>query len=153
MASDDVGSTNAVFTSDIFGRDWHPEGGDSHPPPGRDFALALGDAFVSAGWQVSQMDRNSDDPKSLWWEHSYWYLFLTHSDRRYFVQIEPIDNGNLWRVAFSLRRGCLVSLFGDHRKSLVMSASLQSEVHRIIVRLTNCSDLRWITEDEAAAMW
>jgi hypothetical protein len=153
MTSDDVGNTNAVFTSDVLDRDWHPEGGDSHPPPGRDFALALGDAFVDRGWHVSQMDRETDDPKSLWWEHSYWFLFLTHSDRSYFVQIEPIDNGNLWRVAFSLRRGCLAALFTDHQKSLVMSAALQSKVQRIIERLAKCNDLRWVTEDEAIAMW
>ena len=86
MASDDVGNTNAVFTSDSFDREWHPEGGDSLPPPVRDLALALGDAFVDAGWQVSQMHRNSDDPESLWWEHSYWYFFLTYLGRGYFVQ-------------------------------------------------------------------
>lgn len=33
----------------LFDREWHPEGGDSHPPPGRDFVLALGDSFAKAG--------------------------------------------------------------------------------------------------------
>ncbi len=151
--SEDVGNVNAVFTSDAYDRQWHPEGGDSHPPPGRDFTLALGDAFLDAGWQVVQMDHDAGDPNSEWWEHTYWYFFLTYSDREYFVLVEPIDRGNLWRVGFTRRRGCLASLFGDRRKDLVIPASLQSDAQRMIENLTSCNDLRWLTEDEVAALW
>ena len=150
--SDIVGKTNAVFTSDRFDRTWHPEGGDSHPPPGRDFALALGDAFATAGFNISQMDRKSTNEYDLWWEHSYWYFYLTADRQKYLVQLEPIDNGNLWRVAFSLSGG-IGSLFRSHERALRMPAGLQQRAQAVIQSLTDCDDLRWMTEDEAVSMW
>lgn len=153
MATDSAENTDAVFTSDEFDRTFHEEGGDSHPPPGRDFVLALGAAFVNAGWDVSQMDEACVDPKDQWWEHSYWYLFLEYEGQSFLVQLEPIPETDLWRVAFSLRRGCLLSLFGDHRKSLVMPRPLQTQVASIIERVANTTDLQWMSEDEALAIW
>ena len=80
MASDDVGNTNAVFTSDAFDRTWHPEGGDSHAPPGRDFAVVLGRAFVDAGWDVMELPAEPPpDELNDHWEHTYWYLHITVS--------------------------------------------------------------------------
>ena len=81
MTTEFVEKTNAVFTSDVYDRTFHEGGGDSHPPPGRDFVLALGRAFLEAGWGISQMDDSRDDAKNQWWEHTYWYLFLDYEGR------------------------------------------------------------------------
>ncbi len=153
MPDDWVDDTNAIFTSSAIARDWREEGGDSHPPPGREFVLALGAAFLDAGWQVSQMDPDCTDPKSLWWEHSYWFLFLGYREHSFFVQLEPIPETGLWRIGFSLRRGCLPSLFGDHRKSLLMPGSLRAQVTSIIERAANTTDIRWVSDEEAMALW
>ena len=152
MTSNLVTNTNAVFTTNRFDRTWHPEGGDSHPPPGRDFALALGDAFADTGCDISQMDRDYTDSNDLWWEHSYWYFYATTDRQKYFVQIEPIDNGDLWRVAFSMAGG-VGSLFRSHKNALRMPTSLQQRAQSIIQSLTDCNDLRWVTEDEAVSLW
>lgn len=152
MSTDVASNTNAVFTSDRFDRVWHPDGGDSHPPPGCDFALSLVDAFIAAGFDVTQMDRDSTDANNLWWEHSYWYFFLIADRQKYFVQLEPIDNGDLWRVAFS-RSGGIGSIFRSHQQALRMPMELQQRADAIIQSLAACDDLRWVTEDEAVSLW
>ena len=152
MPSDLDSNTNAVFTSDRFDRVWHPDGGDSHPPPGHDFVLSLADAFATAGFDITQMDRESTDPNALWWEHSYWYFYLVDGRQKYFVQLEPIDNGDLWRVAFS-QTGGIGSLFRSHENALKMSPRLQQRAESIIESLANCDDLRWLTETDAVSLW
>jgi hypothetical protein len=65
---------------------------------------------------------------------------------------EQIDNGELWRVAFSLAGG-LGSLIRSHQSSLKIPASLQRQAESLIRSLAGCDALRWLTEEEAVSLW
>lgn len=144
--------TNAVFTTDRFDKVWHPDGGDSHPPPGRDFVQALGDAFIKAGFTVAQMSRECHDPNDHWWEHSYWYFYIVVDRQKYFVQLEPFERGSLWRVVFSMSGG-FSSIFRSRQSALKMPVSLQKRAESIIQSIAGRNNIRWVTEEDAARLW
>ncbi|WP_037249781.1 hypothetical protein [Rhodopirellula europaea] len=152
MATDNAANTNAVFTSDRFDRNWHPDGGDSNPPPGRDFAVAIGRAFDDAGWQVMQLPAEApDDPGSDHWEHSYWYITIDSESESYWLFLELIGDHDVWRLSLHPRRGCLASLFGS-RRTPPISDRLKRDTESVIYALTECDDLRWVTDLEAESL-
>ncbi|MEM7314924.1 MAG: addiction module protein [Planctomycetota bacterium] len=144
MTSDVENKSNAIFTSDHFDREWHPEGGDSHPPPGREFAVALGIAFADAGWQVMQLpDTPPPDERDDNWEHSYWFLHITRDSQSYWVYLEPIGDDDTWRVGSRNNGGCLTAAFSIGQKRGITN-SLRLDAESIIKRLAGCTDL-WAT--------
>ena len=153
MASDTVGNTNAVFTSDRFDRQWHPDGGDSHPPPGRDFAVAIGHAFAGAGWDVMHLPADApEDTRNDHWEHTYWYITIDADSDSFWLFVEPIGDDDVWRIAFHPRRGCLTALFRRQRE-FAISPRLKADTETVIHGLTDCDDLRWVTDLEAESLW
>ena len=79
-------------------------------------------------------------------------LHITRDSRSFWVHLEPIGDDNIWRVAFHRRRGCFASIFLPKSTSPLPS-QLKSDAESIIRRLSDCNDLRWVSDDEAEALW
>lgn len=150
MSSANVTNTSAVFTCATYPRP--PQTRKANvPPAGRLFAQDLADTFDEAGFPTTQMARDEHDPSQLWWENTYWYFFLSAYRQEYFVQVEPIGDSTLWRVAFS-QAGGVLSIFRK-QSNLTMPSWLQRRAEELIVKVAKCDDLRWIDEAEALALW
>jgi len=60
---------------------WHPDGGDSHPPPGYDLASEINKELAKI---YSTFPIGNDS-----WEHNYWFMHFKADNRNYFLRLEP----------------------------------------------------------------
>jgi hypothetical protein len=150
-----VDRSSAVFTSNRFDRAYHEEGGDDHPPPGREFALAIGKSLKNAGFVVRQRDTEPTDPRDDWWEHGYWYLFLSHDDADYSVLVECIPDSDryegFWRVSVTRRVGFLGAIFGNRSAVFNIPVDLRQQLEKTIQETAETTDLRWMSAEDSEA--
>jgi hypothetical protein len=142
-------NNNAVISTFQFEQAWGD--GDSHPPPGFDFAAALEKSFYAKG--MGKFESPTIDPDQ--WEHTYWYFWIQLEGNEYFVTVEstmtPETKPGIWRVCFSRRLGFWRSFF-DKADQLEMSAELRSCADQLIRDTASPQTIDWLTDSQAEQM-
>jgi hypothetical protein len=156
MGGDPLQPTNAVFSSSRFNHNWGEGDSDSDPPPGRDLAVALQDAYELEGIAVRRMPEGSD-PKDEWWEHDCWYFWLTWGGQEYSVHIGCISDTKMqkdvWRITLTRRLGCLHALCGGRIAAYGIDADLMAITDRAIQRVAEADMVHWVTDEQLRLHW
>ncbi len=134
-----------LIQTDKFPVEWQE--GDSHPPPGFDFAKSLLEEIKLSGGE-SSIDALDEDC----WEHANWYFWLTWEKETYWFRLECslIETSQpTWLVSISRSIGFFKNLLGKGKESDQIEASLQEASTTCIQRITGAEEIQWIDSDTA----
>jgi len=149
---------DAVFASDIFDHPAHDEKSideenfdEQYPIAGREFALALEDAFETES--TTRRAGGEAENREPGWEHGHWYLFINHEGRRFTIYLWPIPTSTpLWWLSVSENRGCLMVLFGLGSSDRI-PRTLQQRLQVTVEKVAKAKDFRWTTKENVMEMF
>ena len=140
---------HAILRTQIFLTTWHEEGGDDHPPPGKDFA----DLLLQSLRTDSALQPTAAAVTDRQWEHSNCYLFTRWADEEYRIDIECLSylpsSPNTWCVSISRVRVPILDLIkaklSPSSHSLVPSRDVLEQLQKHIAATAGTLDIRWLS--------
>ena len=135
----------AIVQTDRFPVEWQE--GDSHPPPGFDFAKSLLEELKHNGAE-SSIDELEED----YWEHTNWYFWLRWNNENYDFRVECSlleTDPPTWLVDITRSIGMLRALVGKGRERDQICVALQEATSRCVEQLTGAAGIQWMSSDIA----
>ena len=129
-----------------FPKVWHPEGGDSNPPPGREFAQALLEGFRSRS--VLTIEESVEEDM---WEHGYWCFRVVHEGWRYWIRLEPVGDELMlhgWCVHVESTARSLVQLVFRPRAAGTALAAFRELTEQLVRTVADPFSARWVSDEK-----
>jgi hypothetical protein len=144
-------ATHALIRSDRFPC-VQSEDPDRDPPPGREFAQALLDAFADNGASPRKPKVEDRD-----WEHSTWFFWVVWQENEFRIDLELSPHDTIpptWHFGIARVRGVFRALFGGRQGRFDVPDGFLHLAGEVLRRTAECETVTWITEDQAVdALW